>query len=221
MACVRHLSEGHTWYLAKWDAIQNPLLSLALVIPHPALSWHLCLCFSAESAVLLVFPQKQLSNCLWSCCQPSLLRNQPWELLGSWLAVPLPGPRRALLPCAGPQGPEGTIFKTLLWHPGLQLLARQALPSQTKPSFKAAGRYQPLSLLTTQSHKWKNFCSKQPRLLYYLFIFFCNTPEHNLKLPLASTRLTVPFFLLGNIVYSDHPILLPLPGDLAERMLMK
>lgn len=56
--------------------------------------------------------------------------------------------------------------------------------------------------------------------IIYLY-FFCNTPEHNLKLPLASTRLTVPFFLLGNIAYSDHPILLPLPGDLAERMLMK
>lgn len=37
-----------------------------------------------------VFPWKQLSNCLWSCCPHIFLRNQPWELLGSWLTVPLP-----------------------------------------------------------------------------------------------------------------------------------
>lgn len=200
-------------------AIQNPLFSsVALVIPHPALSRHLCLWLSAESAAL-VFPCKQLKLPVDLLSQ-GFLGNQPWQLLE---LCPFPGPRRALLPFAGPAVAQGgqyfrPCFCTLghsCWH------FRLCSPKQRQQSIRAARWHQPLPALTTQSHKWRNFCGKQPRLFYYLFLFFYNTPEHNLKLPLESTRPTVPFFLLGNTVYSDHPILLPLPGGLAEWMLMK
>lgn len=95
-------------------------------------------------------------------------------------------------PCSGLGGQYfRPCFCTLgysCWHSRLHSL------EQNQQSIKAVRWYQPLSVLTTQNHKWKNFCSKQPRLLYYLFPLFYNTPEHNLKLPLESTRLTVPFF---------------------------
>lgn len=104
--------------------------SVALVIPHPALSWHLCLCLSAESAAL-VFPCKQLKLPVDLLSQ-GFLGNQPWQLLE---LCPFPGPSRALLPFSGPAVARGgTIFQPLLLHPGSQLLALQASLSQTKPA---------------------------------------------------------------------------------------
>lgn len=61
------------------DICQNEMqfrilcFSLALVIPHPALSWHLCLvkCWICSSC----FPVRTAHNCPWSCCQQSFLRS--------------------------------------------------------------------------------------------------------------------------------------------------
>lgn len=104
-----------------------------------------------------------------------------------------------------PQWPEGAIFQSLLLQPGLQFLALWASLYQRKQAEHQRCKTIPaIFCFTTVSYKWKNFCSKQPELLYYLFIFLYNTPEHSLKLPPTSTSLMVLFFffLLGNIVYS-------------------
>lgn len=156
-----------------------------------------------------------------TACGPAVT-GLPWEsALAAAGAVSLPwaqqGSAALFWPCSGPGGDNISAPAFAPWVPAAGTPSF-ALPNKAS---RAARWYWPLPAVTTQSHKWKNFCGKQPRLFYYLFLFLYNTPEHNLKLPLESTRPTVPFFLLGNTVYSDHPILLPLPGDLAEWMLMK
>lgn len=197
MGCARHLSDGHTWYLAKWDAIQN--LFFFSGTGHSSHCPELTpLWLSAESAALLVFPWEQLTT---ACGAAVNTASSPQEsslgAAGQLIQLcPFPGAQEGSAaicwPCSGLGGQYfRPCFCTLgysCWHSRLHSL------EQNQQSIKAVRWYQPLSVLTTQSHKWKNFCSKQPRLLYYLFPLFYNTPEHNLKLPLESTRLTVPFF---------------------------
>lgn len=205
------------------EAIQNPLFfSLALVIPHPALMpplslvrcWICSSCFSVRTA--------------HTACGAAVSRASSGASPGAAGQLiqlcPSLGPWRALLPFAGPAVAwGGQYFRGCFcslgyscWH------SRLHSPKQSQQSIKAERWYQPLSVLTTQSHKWKNFCSKQPRLLYYLFLFFFTIhPSITWNFHWNQQDLQYLFFLVGNTVYSDHPILLPLPGDLAEWMLMK
>lgn len=97
--------------------------------------------------------------------------------------------------CLLRSGLRGQYFRVCFWNLEYSCWHyRLHSTKQSKQSIKATRLYQPFSVFTTESYKWKNFCSKQPGLIYYLFIFLYNTSEHNLKLPSKSTSLTALFF---------------------------
>lgn len=94
-------------------------------------------------------------------------------LLGSWFNCTFPRGSGFCCHVPASQWPEEPIVQTLLLQPGLSLLAFWATLYQTKQARhkKAARLYQSLALSTTERYKWKNFCCKQPGLLFNLFLF--------------------------------------------------
>lgn len=175
---------------------------------------------SAESAALLVFPWEQelLST------QLPLLRSHPWGLLGSWFScAPSLGPRRALLPFAGPAVAWGDNISDPVFAPWVTVAGTPGFTPLNKTS-RASKLWDGISHFLFSPHKIINERISAVNSLGCFIIYF-----HFFTIHLSITwnfhwnqqDLQYLFFLLGNTVYSDHPILLPLPGDLAEWMLMK
>lgn len=185
-----------------FDICQNEMqfrihyFSLALVIPHPVLSWHLCLWLSAESAAL-VFQWEQLT----AACGAAVSRASSGAS---------PGPAGSWFSCAPPWGPGGLCCHLLaLQWPGGDNISEAAFapwvtaagtPGFTLPNkaSRASKLRDDISHFLFSPHKVINerisAVNSLGWFIIYFYFFFYNTPEHNLKLPLESTRLTVPFF---------------------------
>lgn len=168
------------------------------------------------------FSMKTSQNCLWSCCQHGFLRISPGSCWGADSAVPLPwGPGGLCCHLLALQWPGGTNFRLCLctlgyscWHSRLH----------SPKASRVSKLWDYISHFLFSPHKVINERISAVNSLGCFIIYF-----HFFTIHLSITwnfhwnqqDLQYPFFLLGNTVYSDHPILLPLPGDLAEWMLMK
>lgn len=76
----------------RFSSNSESIFCLALVIPHPAPNWYLCLCLVAESAALNVSSWIQISNCPWSCCRYGFRWISRWSTAGQRIQLsPFPG----------------------------------------------------------------------------------------------------------------------------------
>lgn len=212
-----------------FDICQNEMqfrihyFSLALVIPHPVLSRHLCLWLSAESAAL-VFQWEQLT----AACGAAVSRASSGAS---------PGPAGSWFSCAPPWGPGGLCCHLLaLQWPGGDNISEAAFapwvtaagtPGFTLPNkaSRASKLRDDISHFLFSPHKVINerisAVNSLGWFIIYFYFFFTIHLSITWNCHWNQQDLQYLFFLLGNTVYSDHPILLLLPRDLAEWMLMK
>lgn len=177
---MRCNSESIFFFLWHWSFPMLPWADISLVK-----CWICSSCFSMKTS----------QNCLWSCCQHGFLRISPGSCWGADSAVPLPwGPGGLCCHLLALQWPGGTNFRLCLctlgyscWHSRLH----------SPKASRVSKLWDYISHFLFSPHKVINERISAVNSLgcfIIYFHFFYNTPEHNLKLPLESTRLTVPFF---------------------------